>query len=153
LSPLVFCFLFTRFPVDGDSHEGLRAAAETLRLNIISQCNRFRPPTELPFIRNLLDMERFSFKNAARFSATHADKRRADGAVQNAKFSNDMFLAALMSAAQEVPLIGADAMATLSRRAGADTASASSLPQALSIEFSPTPAIASAPEFRQYAQV
>jgi len=154
----VFLFFFafvSCFSVYGGSHEAVRAAAETLCLNIIAQCNRFHPPRELPFIRNLLDMERFSFKYAARFSATHADKQRAVGALQTAKFSNDMFLAALVLAAQEMPQIGADAMQTLSRRGGegAGAGSASDLPQATTVAFSPMPAIASVAEFRNHVRV
>jgi hypothetical protein len=134
----------------------LRAAAEALSLNIISQCNRFCPPTQLLFIRNLLDMERISFKSEARFSAMHADNLdnlRAAGAIRNSKFSKDSFLVTLIFAAEEVPLIGADAMAMLSRSACTDTASASSTPQAFNIEFRPSPRIASDPEFRQFAQI
>jgi hypothetical protein len=139
------------------SHEALRAAAETLYLHIISECNRFRPPTELPFICNLLGMNKVSFKRAARFTAAHDHNLKKDhfagGAVQNTNFSNEMFLAALLSAAQEVQLIGADAMATLGRRASTGVASASTPPQAFSTDFSPIPVIASVPESRRDAQV
>ena len=139
------------------SHEALRAAAETLYLHIISECNRFRPPAELLFIRNLLEMNKVSFKRAACLTASQAHNlmkgRFAGGGVQNSNFSNEMFPGALLSAAQEVQPIGVDAMATLSRRASTGAASSSTLPQAFSTEFSPIPVIASVPESHREAQV
>ena len=97
-------------------------------------------------------MERSSFKFAARVSVTFAN-HLSGGAVHNADFSNEMFLAALISAAQEVQPRGPDAMTTLTRTAGTVTDSVSTLPQAVRIDFSPIPLIASVPEFHQDAQV
>jgi hypothetical protein len=94
-------------------------------------------------------MDRASFKYATGFSATFGDNIKAKNSYDAGRECQNTIFVVLMSAAQEVPLIGADAMVKLSRRNGTGTASASSPPSAISLHFSPIPAIASGPEYWQ----